>query len=187
MVYDKEKSVGKGGICVKILRTWDLKDYDLSWRRFVRKTARAIIPDDQGRVAMVRSTTDGFYLFPGGGVKRGESRKEALIRETREETGLVIIRSSIRELGMFREVRRSIYPEEIFDQRSYYYAAAVEPQRAETSLEAYEQKLGFELCYIDPAEAFQVNIVIAERRGLNFLLRESQMLSDLRDKGICGL
>lgn len=172
---------------MKVLRTWDLKDYDPEWRRFVRSTARAIIPGEDGKVAMVRSTTDGFYLFPGGGVKRHESRIDALIRETREETGLVIIRHSIRELGMFREVRRSIYPNEIFDQRSYYYAARVEPHRAEPALEAYEKKLGFELCYVDPAEAFQVNIVIAERRGLNFLLRESQMLSDLRDKGICGL
>lgn len=182
----KEKP-DKGAFCVKVLRTWDLKDYDPSWRRFVRSTARAIIPGENGKVAMVRSTTDGFYLFPGGGVKRQESRIDALIRETREETGLVIIRSSIQELGMFREVRRSIYPNEIFDQRSYYYAARVELHRAETALEAYEKKLGFELCYVDPAEAFKVNIVIAERRGLNFLMRESQMLSDLRDKGICGL
>lgn len=172
---------------MKVLRTWDLKDYDPAWRRFVRSTARAILPVEDGKLAMVRSTTDGFYLFPGGGVKRHESRIEALIRETREETGLVIIRDSIRELGMFREVRRSIYPEEIFDQRSYYYAAKVEACRAETRLEAYEQKLGFELCYIDPMEAFKTNIVIAERRGLNFLMRESQMLQDLNDKGICGL
>ncbi len=172
---------------MKVLRTWDLNDYDPSWRRFVRSTARAIIPGEDGKVAMVRSTTDGFYLFPGGGVKKYESRIDALMRETREETGLVIIRSSIRELGMFREVRRSIYPEEIFDQRSYYYAARVESYRAEPRLEAYEKKLGFELCYIEPHEAFAVNIVIAEQRGLNFLMRESQMLHDLSDKGIAGL
>ncbi|MBQ5760527.1 MAG: NUDIX domain-containing protein [Clostridia bacterium] len=172
---------------MKVLRTWDLKDYDPAWRRFVRSTARAIIPGDDGTVAMVRSTTDGFYLFPGGGVKKGESRTDALIRETREETGLIIIPASIRELGMFREVRRSIYPQEIFDQRSYYYAAEVRPCRAETRLEAYEKKLGFELCYIRPAEAFDVNIVIAKKRGLNFLLRESEMLYDLSHKGICGL
>lgn len=177
----------KGVFCVKVLRTWDMKDYDPAWRRFVRSTARAIIPRDDGKVAMVRSTTDGFYLFPGGGVKKYEGRIDALIRETREETGLLIIRDSIRELGMFREVRRSIYPEEIFDQRSYYYYAEVEPSRTATQLEAYEKKLGFELCYVDPHDAFEVNIVIAEKRGLNFLLRESQMLSDLRDKGICGL
>ena len=66
------------------------------------------------------------------------------------------------------------------------HAAARDEAKA-AILEAYEKKLGFELCYVDPHDAFEVNIVIAEKRGLNFLLRESQMLSDLRDKGICGL
>ncbi|MBR4875473.1 MAG: NUDIX domain-containing protein [Clostridia bacterium] len=172
---------------MKVLRTWDLKDYDPAWRRFVRSTARAIIPGENGTVAMVRSTTDDFYLFPGGGVKKYESRTDALIRETKEETGLIIIPDSIRELGMFREIRRSIYPNEIFDQRSYYYAAEVKPCRAETSLEAYEKKLGFELCYIHPGEAYDVNIVIAKKRKLNFLFRESEMLRELRDKKISGI
>ena len=123
---------------MKVIRTWDLKDYDPNWRRFVRRASRAIIYQGT-KVAMVRSETEGFYLFPGGGVKRGESRIAALIRETLEETGLVIIRSTVKEMGMFREVRRSIYQNEIFDQRSYYYTAQVEPQAAATRLEPYER------------------------------------------------
>ena len=171
---------------MKVIRTWDLKDYDPAWRRFVRRASRAIIYQGT-KVAMVRSETEGFYLFPGGGVKRGESRIAALIRETLEETGLVIIRSSVEELGMFREVRRSIYQNEIFDQRSYYYTAQVEPQAAATRLEPYERALGFRLCYVDPDAAFRENIEIARRTGRSSLFRESQMLCALSDRGICGI
>ena len=73
---------------------------------------------------MVRSRTAGFYKFPGGGIERGESHLDTLVRETKEEIGLSILPDSVRELGRVREIRRSIYHDcEIFDHTSYYYYA----------------------------------------------------------------
>ncbi len=46
----------------------------------------ALVVDDEGRVLLVRQ--DGRWLLPGGKVKDGESHREALWREMREETGL---------------------------------------------------------------------------------------------------
>ena len=46
-----------------------------------------------GKILLVRRARDparGVYTFPGGRVEFGESLTEALIREIREETGLVI-------------------------------------------------------------------------------------------------
>lgn len=50
----------------------------------------AIIRDDQGRVLLVR-TTAGHWSLPAGAIDPGESPREAVVRETREETGLEVI------------------------------------------------------------------------------------------------
>jgi ADP-ribose pyrophosphatase YjhB (NUDIX family) len=46
---------------------------------------------DAGRVLLVRTTYgDQMWDFPGGHVRRGESAEDAVIREVREETGVVV-------------------------------------------------------------------------------------------------
>ena len=55
------------------------------WRR---AGAYAVIPDGTGRVAMARHK--GQLHLPGGGLDAGETHDVALLREVREETGLVV-------------------------------------------------------------------------------------------------
>jgi ADP-ribose pyrophosphatase YjhB (NUDIX family) len=55
--------------------------------------ARAVIPDEHGRVLLDRTHHAGkapFYWLPGGGVEPGEIAEEALRRELIEEASLVI-------------------------------------------------------------------------------------------------
>ena len=56
-----------------------------------RVRARVVIVDGP-RVALIRRVRAGrtYYLFPGGGVERGETPEQAAVREAREELGVAV-------------------------------------------------------------------------------------------------
>jgi ADP-ribose pyrophosphatase YjhB (NUDIX family) len=56
----------------------------------VREGADALILDDHGDVLLVRRADDGRWAMPGGWVDSGETPAQAVVREVREETGLVV-------------------------------------------------------------------------------------------------
>ncbi len=64
---------------------------------------RGIAIDPQGRVALVRHTYVSGWHLPGGGVERGESAAEAMIREFREESEIVPD-APPRLVGLYRNV-----------------------------------------------------------------------------------
>jgi len=60
--------------------------------RHVRCVAGVVL-DDKGRLLMVRRGREpglGLWSIPGGRVEAGESDSAALVRELREETGLIV-------------------------------------------------------------------------------------------------
>src|SRR5450759_4291490 len=52
--------------------------------------ADAAIFDDAGRILVMRRSDDGRWCLPGGWVNPNESPAQAAVRETQEETGLVV-------------------------------------------------------------------------------------------------
>ncbi len=54
----------------------------------IRLTVTAILPDEKGRLLLVRRADNGHWALPGGGVDPGERVVEALVREMEEETGV---------------------------------------------------------------------------------------------------
>ncbi len=82
----------------------------------------AVIRDDAGRLLLVKrghEPGEGLWSIPGGRVEAGESDAAALVREVREETGLVV--AAGRLIGSVR--RPGAAGSGVFDIRDY--AAAV--------------------------------------------------------------
>lgn len=50
----------------------------------------AVVLDDTERVLLAYHSGDGSWLVPGGSVQSGESLREAVVREVREETGVSV-------------------------------------------------------------------------------------------------
>lgn len=48
----------------------------------------AFVPDDAGRILLIRRTDNGLWALPGGAQEIGEYVAQAAVRETWEETGI---------------------------------------------------------------------------------------------------
>lgn len=140
---------------MRMLFEMDLKDYDENGTRFVRPSIRGIIFKDE-KIALVHSLKYDYYKFPGGGGEKGEDRITTLIREVKEEAGLVVIPESIREYGMVHRAQKGDN-EDIFVQDNYYYICDVEKEADEQGLDDYEAEEGFTLEFVTLEHAIDVN------------------------------
>ena len=121
-----------------------------------------------------------MYVFPGGNIEEGESNIEALIRETKEEAGLIVKHQSIKEFGIVSEIRKNIYVEGIFEQNDFYYTCDVEEEILKQELSEGEKEIGYQLEFVTIDKAISVNEM--ERQiGTNFSERETFILKLLRD------
>ena len=142
-----------------LIHTFDSQNYDPAWPRISREAVRAVIVKND-QIALVKSATEGWFKFPGGGVDPGESHLDALLRETTEETGLRIAPASVRGMGFVHELRKSVYCDEIFEQHSYYYFADTEDAIVKQRLDDYEKEFGYELAWTGIATAYQTNTAL---------------------------
>lgn len=166
---------------MRTLFTLDKKDYTPGGSVFCRPSARAVIIQN-GMVAMVYSQKYRYYKFPGGGIEAGERAEDALVREVAEETGLQVVRDSIREYGRVHRVQKGT-DADIFMQDSDYYLCRVRADIAGQRLDDYEADEGFALVFLPPRQAIAQNRktqldafeqVMLEREALvlEMLLRE---------------
>lgn len=168
---------------MRLLFTLDRGDYQEGKKAFSRPSARAVVIES-GRVAMVHSRKYGHYKFPGGGIEAGESREAALVREAREEAGLVLDLKSIQPYGFVHRVEAG-EREPLFIQDNFYYlasASALVPQE----LDGYEAAEGYTLRWVDPREAAAADrslIPAFEPRRRFMLLREAMVLEKLLAEG----
>lgn len=167
---------------MKLLFEIDTKDYDIKGKTFIRPSVRSIIIHEN-KVAMVHSVKNNYYKFPGGGIETGESYTDALIRETLEETGLIILPASICEYGYVHRIQKG-EREDIFIQDNYYYFSDVKSAIGSQCLDDYEAEEKFTLEYIEPITAINTNRSQPHgQKDQNMLEREARVLELLERDG----
>lgn len=163
---------------MRILATFDAKDYQNTVRVYEKYSVRGIIMRE-GKLAM-QCSRDGEYKIPGGGLEEGESQIQALVREVREETGLYVIEDEIQELGEIIELRRDIFePTQKYVCHSLFYYCKTELERQDDlRLTASEIKKGYQLEWATPQEVYQRNILIEKDP---WIIRDTEFVKMLID------
>lgn len=163
---------------MKRLFTIDLQDYDPSWPHSTRPSVRAIIVRN-GKLALVHNGKFDYYMFPGGGIEEGESHEEALIREVKEESGLVVIPESIREYGSALRLSKSSHFENtVFEQENYYYLCEAQETIETTKYDVHEIEEQYSLVFLTPEEAVRRNRTNdhGEENGGVWIERETRVM-----------
>lgn len=81
-------------------------EMDASKATQIRPGVAAIIQDEEGRILLQRRSDNGLWGLPGGSVEIGESVRDAIVREVREETGLAA--QVIRLIGVYSDPKFQI-------------------------------------------------------------------------------
>lgn len=68
-----------------------------------RITGKAIVVDDENKIALVGNKQNEFLQFPGGGIDKDEDIKEGIIRECLEEIGCAV--TILEEVGCIDDYR----------------------------------------------------------------------------------
>lgn len=170
---------------MRLLFEMDKRDYENCTRSFVRNSARSIIIS-RGKLAMIHSLKYDYYKFPGGGIENGEDPVAAMVRETREEAGLVVKHETIKEYGYVHRIQRSDSDAaECFVQDNYYYLCEVQDQTVAQCLDNYEAKEKYVLEYVDPQVVVRKNRSVSQSPYNPMMFeREARVIEMLMMEGL---
>lgn len=137
---------------MKLIKELTNKDVGLKNKKVseyrVRKAARAVVFDKQGKVAILHASKHDYHKIAGGGIESGENIRVALAREIYEETGCTAVVKD--EVGIIIEYRDTIKLLQI----SYCYVAYVK-KHGEPHFTKSEKDEGFELEWFSVDEALK--------------------------------
>ncbi len=135
---------------------FDEQNYTDDMPVYERTGVRAVIMRD-GKVAMQRSRK-GIYKLPGGGMEEGESEIDALEREVEEETGFLIDRDTVKEVGEILELREDVYKKgQKFIQHSLIYTCDIREEMGKLHMTDSEVALGFMPVWVTIDEIIENN------------------------------
>jgi len=163
---------------MKLLKTIKIQDFGLKPKDKplsfgVRKTARAVLINENNEVYLLNVHTKGYHKLPGGGIDQDEDHEQALLREIMEETGC---KAEIQEeLGRIVEIRDFFNTE----QTSFCYIAKQFGSMVEQKLDKYEIDEGHDLVIsksIDEAIKILENDTPSDIEGKFILKRDLTLL-----------
>ena len=152
--------ISKKGKLPKWLKGWN-----------VRIAVRAVLLDDDGKVALMHIGAYDVYKLPGGGVDEEENLEAGFEREILEETGCKV--RAIGDIGVFLEKREGW---KLF-QVSFAYLAKV-LEKGELSLTKEEKEEGFSLQWVDSINQ-AIKLVLGSKST-----RDDDKYMKLRDSSI---
>lgn len=163
---------------MEILFTLDEKDYTDDMPVFEKWAVRGIICKN-GKYAMQHGRS-GLYKIPGGGVEKGETLMQTLSREVREEVGLVVIESSVKEIGEVLELREDLKkPGQKYINHSYYFFCDVEDEELEPQMTESELREGFRLRWATLDEIIETNSSMTVNKPI---MRDTKFLMWLKEQ-----
>ena len=170
---------------MRLLFNMDKKDYADCTHLFSRNSARSIVVRS-GKIAMIHSQKYHYYKFPGGGIEKGEDPIGAMIRETREEAGLIVIPETVREYGYVHRIQKSDRDSaECFVQDNFYYFCDVLEELSSQNLDDYEAEESYQLVFVDPETAIKANRSVKESPYNPMMFeREARVLEMLLSEGV---
>ncbi|QFI55651.1 NUDIX hydrolase [Aeromonas simiae] len=96
---------------------------------------RAMMRDEHDRLLLVREKSDGLWTLPGGWCDIGDSPADAVVREVREETGLVC--EAVQLLALFDKLKHPHPPQLPHAHKAFFHcriiAGALQEETDETS------------------------------------------------------
>lgn len=113
-----------------------------------RRTARAIVINEEGKCAVLYSQKHDLYTLPGGGIDAGEDEISALIREVLEETGCSC--DTIQQLGIVSENRGH----QDFTTKSYYFMVHTKESSGQSCLTEKEKEDKISLLWCSLEEVY---------------------------------
>lgn len=122
----------------------EVKDYS------VREAVRAIVVDENRRIALLHVSRKNYYKLPGGGIENIENKMKALERECQEEIGCDI--EVISEIGSIVEYRKMFSLKQI----SYCYLAKVKGRKGISDFTDSEKENGFEQVWLSFNKALKI-------------------------------
>ena len=109
-----------------------------------------------------------------------------MIRETKEEAGLIVIPESIKEYGYVHRIQKSDKdPTECFVQDNYFYLCDAEEGLFFQNEDEYEPEEFYQLEFIEPDSAIRRNRNIKKAGASQMMLeREIRVLETLISEGL---
>ena len=117
----------------------------------LREAARAVVTDDDDKIALIHAQNFGYYKLPGGGIESGEDKIEALRRELLEETGTKA--EILGEIGQIEEEFRDDFQ---LHQISYCYYGKVIGEKGQVDFTKTEQEEKMKVIWVEPDEALRL-------------------------------
>ena len=161
--------------------TIDLHNYIEDSSVFKRIAVRGLIQKNR-RFLLIYSKY-GDYKFPGGGIKKGESLEETLLREVQEETGYLVKKESISE-GILVHKKRKGDPDDLLEMDSYYFFCDVFETLGERKLDDYEAEYDYKVCWMTLEEAIRNNESVKDYENIPWIKRETMVMKNFLEKEV---